>query len=80
MSEFEDLSKRVKELEAENLRLQSETSLERSYDMTLQAIGDALVDHPDNGELIAAVVTAASPKQTSRNAPANGRERLIRTS
>ncbi|NIF54573.1 penicillin-binding protein 1A [Burkholderia sp. Ax-1724] len=28
-----------------------------------QAIDDALVEHPDNGEIIAAVVTAASPKQ-----------------
>ena len=28
-----------------------------------QAIDDALVDHPDNGEIVAAVVTAASPKQ-----------------
>ncbi|WP_434107531.1 penicillin-binding protein 1A [Paraburkholderia caffeinilytica] len=28
-----------------------------------QAIDDALLEHPDNGELIAAVVTAASPKQ-----------------
>ncbi|WP_153099241.1 penicillin-binding protein 1A [Paraburkholderia hayleyella] len=28
-----------------------------------QAIDDALLDHPDNGEIIAAVVTAASPKQ-----------------
>ncbi len=28
-----------------------------------QAIDDALLEHPDNGELIAAVVTSASPKQ-----------------
>src|SRR5471032_3059634 len=28
-----------------------------------QAIEDALVDHPDNGEIVAAVVTEASPKQ-----------------
>ncbi|WP_244131837.1 penicillin-binding protein 1A [Burkholderia gladioli] len=28
-----------------------------------QAIDDALLDHPDNGELIAAVVTDANPKQ-----------------
>ncbi|SMG60208.1 penicillin-binding protein 1A [Paraburkholderia susongensis] len=28
-----------------------------------QAIDDALAEHPDNGEIIAAVVTAASPKQ-----------------
>ncbi|WP_042269707.1 penicillin-binding protein 1A [Paraburkholderia heleia] len=28
-----------------------------------QAIDDALVEHPDNGELVAAVVTAASPKE-----------------
>ncbi|WP_341314111.1 penicillin-binding protein 1A [Paraburkholderia sp. IMGN_8] len=28
-----------------------------------QAIDDALLEHPDNGELIAAVVTAANPKQ-----------------
>ncbi|MFL9904982.1 penicillin-binding protein 1A [Paraburkholderia sp. RL17-337-BIB-A] len=28
-----------------------------------QAIDDALLEHPDNGEIIAAVVTAASPKQ-----------------
>ncbi|WP_296659045.1 penicillin-binding protein 1A [Paraburkholderia sp.] len=28
-----------------------------------QAIDDALLDHPDNGELVAAVVTAASPKE-----------------
>jgi penicillin-binding protein 1A len=28
-----------------------------------QAIDDALVEHPDNGEIIAAVVTSASPKQ-----------------
>ena len=28
-----------------------------------QAIDDALTDHPDNGEIVAAVVTAASPKE-----------------
>ncbi|WJF90580.1 penicillin-binding protein 1A [Paraburkholderia bonniea] len=28
-----------------------------------QAIDDALLDHPDNGELVAAVVTSADPKQ-----------------
>ncbi|MFD1556783.1 penicillin-binding protein 1A [Paraburkholderia silviterrae] len=28
-----------------------------------QAIDDALLEHPDNGELVAAVVTAASPKE-----------------
>ncbi|TAM30333.1 MAG: penicillin-binding protein 1A [Paraburkholderia sp.] len=28
-----------------------------------QAIDDALLNHPDNGELVAAVVTAASPKE-----------------
>ncbi|CAG4891757.1 penicillin-binding protein 1A [Paraburkholderia saeva] len=28
-----------------------------------QAIDDALADHPDNGEIVAAVVTAASPKE-----------------
>ncbi|TAL92168.1 MAG: penicillin-binding protein 1A [Paraburkholderia sp.] len=28
-----------------------------------QAIEDALIEHPDNGEIIAAVVTSASPKQ-----------------
>ncbi|MGX7004691.1 penicillin-binding protein 1A [Caballeronia sp. KNU42] len=28
-----------------------------------QAIDDALVDHPDNGEIVAAVVTEANPKQ-----------------
>ncbi|WP_081053117.1 penicillin-binding protein 1A [Burkholderia territorii] len=28
-----------------------------------QAIDDALLEHPDNGELVAAVVTAASPRQ-----------------
>jgi penicillin-binding protein 1A len=30
-----------------------------------QAIDDALADHPDNGEIIAAVVTAASPAQVT---------------
>ncbi|CAG9239970.1 Penicillin-insensitive transglycosylase / Penicillin-sensitive transpeptidase [Paraburkholderia tropica] len=28
-----------------------------------QAIDDALIEHPDNGELVAAVVTSASPKE-----------------
>ncbi|KLU27438.1 penicillin-binding protein [Caballeronia mineralivorans PML1(12)] len=28
-----------------------------------QAIDDALIDHPDNGEIVAAVVTEASPKE-----------------
>ncbi|MDE1180710.1 penicillin-binding protein 1A [Paraburkholderia sp.] len=28
-----------------------------------QAIDDALIEHPDNGEIVAAVVTSASPKQ-----------------
>jgi putative nucleotidyltransferase with HDIG domain len=43
MSEFDDLAKRVKELEAENLRLQAALrDLERSYDITLQTLGDAL--------------------------------------
>jgi len=32
-----------------------------------QAIDDALVDHPDNGEIVAAVVTEASPKQVKAN-------------
>ncbi|RKP52646.1 penicillin-binding protein 1A [Trinickia fusca] len=30
-----------------------------------EAIDDALADHPDNGELVAAVVTAASPSQVT---------------
>jgi penicillin-binding protein 1A len=30
-----------------------------------QAIDDALADHPDNGEIVAAVVTAASPAQVT---------------
>ncbi|MGS0895792.1 penicillin-binding protein 1A [Burkholderia stagnalis] len=30
-----------------------------------QAIDDALLEHPDNGELIAAVVTAANPRQVT---------------
>ncbi|SOE71754.1 penicillin-binding protein 1A [Burkholderia sp. D7] len=32
-----------------------------------QAIDDALVDHPDNGEIVAAVVTEANPKQVKAN-------------
>ncbi|CAG4887008.1 penicillin-binding protein 1A [Paraburkholderia gardini] len=30
-----------------------------------QAIDDALADHPDNGEIVAAVVTAATPKEVN---------------
>ena len=37
--------------------------LPRRCDDREQAIDDALLEHPDNGEIIAAVVTAASPKQ-----------------
>jgi len=37
--------------------------LPASADDREQAIDDALLEHPDNGELIAAVVTAASPRQ-----------------
>jgi putative nucleotidyltransferase with HDIG domain len=43
MSEFDDLARRVKELEAENRRLHvGLRDLERSYDITLQMLGDAL--------------------------------------
>jgi putative nucleotidyltransferase with HDIG domain len=43
MSESDDLAKRVQELETENLRLKTALSdLEKSYDITLQALGDAL--------------------------------------
>jgi len=43
MSEVDDLSRRIKELEAENRRLHARASdLERSYDSTLQSLGDAL--------------------------------------
>ncbi|SAL68834.1 1A family penicillin-binding protein [Caballeronia terrestris] len=37
--------------------------LPKDADDREQAIDDALVEHPDNGEIVAAVVTAASPKQ-----------------
>src|SRR5438067_1742442 len=43
MSEVEQLKKRIEELENENRRLnQASAELERSYDMTLEALGDAL--------------------------------------
>src|SRR5579862_8685407 len=43
MSEVEQLQKRIEELERENRRLQENTkALELSYDMTLEALGDAL--------------------------------------
>ncbi len=43
MSEVDDSSRRIEELEAENRRLQARASdLERSYDSTLQSLGDAL--------------------------------------
>jgi putative nucleotidyltransferase with HDIG domain len=43
MSESDDLAKRVQELETENRRLKTALSdLEKSYDITLQALGDAL--------------------------------------
>ncbi|SAK98585.1 penicillin-binding protein 1A [Caballeronia ptereochthonis] len=32
-----------------------------------QAIDDALAEHPDNGEIVAAVVTSASPKEVKAN-------------
>ncbi|QSN62379.1 MULTISPECIES: penicillin-binding protein 1A [unclassified Caballeronia] len=40
-------------------------ALPSAADDRAEAIEDALVDHPDNGDLVAAVVTAASPKQVS---------------
>ncbi|WP_106858075.1 penicillin-binding protein 1A [Caballeronia novacaledonica] len=40
-------------------------NLPASADDRAEAIEDALVDHPDNGELVAAVVTNASPKQVT---------------
>jgi penicillin-binding protein 1A len=40
-------------------------TLPSNADDRAEAIEDALVDHPDNGELVAAVVTAASPKQVT---------------
>jgi HD-GYP domain-containing protein (c-di-GMP phosphodiesterase class II) len=43
MSEFDDLAKRMQELEAENRRLKEALSnMEKYYDVTLQALGDAL--------------------------------------
>src|SRR5579864_8843787 len=43
MSERDDLARRVQDLEIENRRLKTALSdLERSYDVTLQALGDAL--------------------------------------
>ena len=43
MSEVEQLKNRIEQLEQENRRLQhSVTELERSYDVTLEALGDAL--------------------------------------
>jgi putative nucleotidyltransferase with HDIG domain len=43
MPELEDLAHRVQELEAENRRLKGALSdLEKSYDVTLQSLGDAL--------------------------------------
>jgi HD-GYP domain-containing protein (c-di-GMP phosphodiesterase class II) len=43
MSEGEQLEKHIEELEVENRRLhQSVADLERSYDITLEALGDAL--------------------------------------
>ncbi|KNH04126.1 Multimodular transpeptidase-transglycosylase [Candidatus Burkholderia brachyanthoides] len=38
-------------------------SLPANADDRAEAIEDTLVDHPDNGELVSAVVTSASPKQ-----------------
>jgi len=40
-------------------------NLPQDADDREQAIEDALVDHPDNGDLVAAVVTAVSPKQVT---------------
>jgi putative nucleotidyltransferase with HDIG domain len=43
MSELDDLARRAQELEIENRRLKTALSdLERSYDITLEALGDAL--------------------------------------
>jgi cyclic di-GMP phosphodiesterase len=43
MSELDDLPRRVQDLEIENRRLKTALSdLERSYDITLQSLGDAL--------------------------------------
>jgi HD-GYP domain-containing protein (c-di-GMP phosphodiesterase class II) len=43
MSETEQLKKRIEELEGENLRLKRvAVELENSYDVTLEALGDAL--------------------------------------
>lgn len=43
MSELDDLTRRTQELENENRRLKTALSdLERSYDITLQSLGDAL--------------------------------------
>ena len=43
MSEFDDLARRVQELEVENRKLKMALSdLERSYDITLASLGDAL--------------------------------------
>ena len=44
---------------------ESFTELPDSAGEREQAIDDALLEHPDNGELVAAVVTAASPRQIS---------------
>ncbi|MDR5813210.1 MULTISPECIES: penicillin-binding protein 1A [unclassified Caballeronia] len=40
-------------------------NLPSNADDRAEAIEDALVDHPDNGELVSAVVTSASPKQVT---------------
>ncbi len=43
MSESDDLKRRIQELEAENGGLKAAlSSLERSYDITLETLGDAL--------------------------------------
>ena len=43
MSELDDLARRTQELEVENLRLKTALSnLERSYDITLESLGNAL--------------------------------------
>jgi penicillin-binding protein 1A len=41
--------------------------LPKEQDDREQAIDDALAEHPDNGEIVAAVVTEASPKQVTAN-------------